>query len=179
MREKAGQMTMPDRPGGPSFLKAAIWIGFAIIVVHNVEEYLTIGRFLDNHRGKFPALFGVMTAERFTISLAIFTFLALFIYWAAAKSRPGSSWVTLALGVQVAMGVNAIQHAVTALLVRSYAPGLVLGLGACLPYAFFVARLAIRERWTTPRSLTIASIALILLTPFLLMAIHSIAAFLS
>src|SRR5512138_2456586 len=92
-RVPANRLDRPGRAGHnrpmrrPS-LPALLWIAFAIIVAHNLEEGLTMGAFLETHRGWLPSFLSGMTGARFAISLVIVTLLALLATWAGARSSP-------------------------------------------------------------------------------------------
>jgi hypothetical protein len=157
----------------------ALWLSFAIVVVHNVEEHLTMGRFLAVHRDRLPPLMGAMTGDRFTASLIIATLLFFLATWAAARSRLMGRWLVLAIALQIGLALNACQHAAVAVWAGSYAPGCVTGLGLCLPYAVYLVRRAVREEWVPVKPLVLTALAVAVLTAPLVAGMHALAALIS
>jgi hypothetical protein len=152
----------------------ALWLSLVVVSLHNLEEHLTMGSFLAAHRDELPSILRPMTGERFAVSLVIFTLLALVVTWAAARSRPNGPWLVLAIALQAGFGVNALQHAGIAVWAGGYAPGVVTGLGLCLPYAVYLVRRAVRDGWVAVKPLMLASAAVILLSAPILMAVHAV-----
>jgi hypothetical protein len=154
--------------------RKAIWLSFVVLALHNVEEYLTIGGFLDAYRDRLPAFLRSMNEERFAVSLVIVTLFALLVCWAAARGRPKGGWLTLATAAQVGLGFNGIQHAAIAAWVRGYAPGVVTGVTLCLPYAVYLIRRAVREEWVGLWPLCLTALVLLVLEAPALMAMHAL-----
>lgn len=144
-----GRLTVP----------AALWTGFAILVIHNVEEVLTMGRFLDEQRARLSGVIGDMTGGRFAFSVIVITLLFLAISIAGARSRPRHFGLVLAVAMQIPMGFNGLCHAAMAAWTGGYSPGAVSGLLLSFPYAIFLVRYALREGWVTVKPLWLTALA--------------------
>ncbi len=155
-------------------IPALLWIGFAIVVVHNFEEWLMMGRFLDAHRSLLPSFLSGMTRERFTISLAIVTLIALVMTWAGARSRPNSLALVAVVAMQTVMTINAVQHAAMTVWARGYVPGTASAMLIVVPFAFYLVRRALRERSVAVKPFVLASaVEAVLLVP-LLLGVHAV-----
>jgi hypothetical protein len=155
-------------------VRAALWLGFVIIVVHNIEEYLAMGPFLAAHRDQLPAFLRSMTGEQFAVSLVIATLLGFFVIWFAARSRMNGPWLVLAIAFQVGLVLNALQHAVVGVWAGGYAPGVVTGLLLNLPYAVYLIRRALREGWVRIKPLIITALVVLVLMAPLVLGIHAL-----
>lgn len=156
--------------------RAAIWLGFGLVLLHNLEELLTMSSFLARRGDLLPSLLRSMTGARFALSLVLATLLMLAATCAAARSRVGGPWLVLGIALHVGLGVNAIQHGAIAAWTRGYAPGVVSALALILPYSVYLASRALRERWVTGRALVGAAAAVVALTIPLILLLHALSA---
>jgi len=148
----------------------AIWVGFGIVLLHNLEELFTMGHFLAAHREELPSFLRPISGEQFSVSLAIFTAMALVATVAAARRHQQGSWLLLVIAMHVSLGVNALPHAATAAWVRGYIHRLGTG-----PSILDLPRAACcRDCWVTVRSMCLTATALIAFTLPFLMGLHFI-----
>ena len=154
--------------------RTTLWLGFAVILLHTLEEYVTMGAFLAAHRDAIPSPLRAMTGERFAVSLAIATLLFLVVTWAGVRSRPKGPSVVLAIALYGVMAVNALQHAAVASWAGGYAPGIVTGLALVLPFAIYLVRRALQEGWVAVKPLLFTAAVALLLAPLFLVGIHAL-----
>ncbi len=159
-----GRLTVP----------AALWTGFAILVIHNVEEALTMGRFLDEQGARLPGVISDVTGGRFAFSVIVITLLFLAIFFAGARSRPRQFGLVLAVAMQILMGINGLCHAATAAWAGGYAPGAVSGLLLSFPYAVFLVRYALREGWVTGKPLWLTALASGTVSLLIIVGLHAL-----
>lgn len=129
-----------------------LWLIPAALAIHNVEEAITIPRYLPLARERLPefagAIAGQLEASTLQRALVWVTLLAVVVIaWAAC--RPESvlaRWCALAL--QSVVALNVVSHAIVSVaFLRGYAPGLVTALALNAPFSIHLFGRARRERW--------------------------------
>jgi hypothetical protein len=133
------------------------WLVPIIFTVHNLEEALTIPRFINDLPTRLPAfmqkMVPVVNYSQFKIALVIVTvlpYLFVLLYQLSDHKRLPSY---LLLGTQMVMLINVFSHIGTALLMGSYAPGIVTALLLNLPFSIYLFRRALREAWIGKKGL--------------------------
>lgn len=117
------------------------------LLVHNLEEALTIGSALPLARELLPARLGLApllpSAERYQLALAAIT-LSAFALLAWARHARAAGYALVAL--QAAMVLNVAAHAAAATGAGRYVPGVVTAAALQLPLGFLVFRALGRAR---------------------------------
>lgn len=152
-------------------LPRAVFLVVPLLVLHNLEEGLTIGRFLGANAAALQAKFTVAlpTPHQFFVALAVVTALPLaaLLVWRLRNGRFPLLEVLLAL--QAVMLLNVAAHVAQALLTRGYVPGLATAVLLNLPFSLYLFHRAFWERWVSRKLLaTLVPIALVVHGPVLM-----------
>lgn len=133
----------------PSSLKKLILLFPFLYLLHDIEEIVTVEKFLSSHSDIIP--FHVTAVE---FSLA-FTLLWLVASIGCFKAAAGRSFLGMKPVVFVSFLIpgillaNGIGHLFQFTFFRSYVPGIVTSLLIIFPYSFFTAKQLIAERLLT------------------------------
>jgi uncharacterized protein with HXXEE motif len=147
-------VTVPVRQTAPDSL---IWGVPGAVLMHNVEEALTIARYApsalallpDATRRSMPSLEYMYVYVALLVATAIPIGLALL-----ARRRASGGWATYGLLLVAAvMLVNVVWHLAVALAVRGYAPGVVTAVVVNLPVMALGLRWARRGAWLSKGAL--------------------------
>lgn len=153
-----------------------LWLGPVAFLVHDAEEWLTLGPWLAANGARLPAgaqrVFAPVTPQGF--ALGVLVLLAGFVAVTAhgvQRARAGRrAWPWLV--VAGAFVANGLTHAAQALVLRGYVPGLVTALGVSVPYGWAAARAYRRAGLASWRQLALAGAAgLLLQAPLALAAL--------
>lgn len=88
------------------------------------------------------------------IALAVVSLLTVVIAIAVSRNPNGRWGLWFLLVIEATMAINAVSHALLALLLfRGYAPGVVTALVVNIPFAAYCFRRASRENWVSSRAL--------------------------
>jgi hypothetical protein len=127
-----------------------LWLVPIIFAVHNLEEGLTIGRYLPRVRARLPArlrtAFAGLDSRRYAFLLVAITLTAFLIAAFGDLAAPGAAGYAL-LALQATMLVNVVSHVAAALLLRGYGPGLVTALALNLPFSLILLNTAWNAAW--------------------------------
>jgi hypothetical protein len=138
-----------DRGPVPSSLKKLILLFPLLYLLHDIEEILTVEKFLSSHSDIIP--FHVTAAE---FSLA-FTLLWVLASIGCFKAAAGRSFLGMNPVVFVSFLIsgillaNGIGHLFQFIFFKGYVPGIVTSLVIIFPYSFFTAKQLIAERLLT------------------------------
>ena len=117
------------------------------LLLHNLEEALTMRAALPQMQGKWSAFLGrpvsLPSAHQYDVALVLITAFA-FALWLAAGRWSGAATALVAL--QVVMAVNVLTHVAGAVLLGGYAPGLVTAVLVEAPVSVILFRRLRRER---------------------------------
>jgi hypothetical protein len=140
-----------------------------LLVLHNVEEALTMRRFLAAHAQQdLPSFVERPDAAQFAWALALVTALALLLPPLARRLGGAPARQGVLLGMQAVMLLNVLSHVGLAAWVRGYAPGLVTALALTLPFSLYLFHRAFWERWVARRLLAaLVPVALLVHGPLL------------
>jgi hypothetical protein len=139
--------------------------------VHNLEEGLTVGRFLPHVRahlpGRLKALVAGLDSRRYAVLLVTTTVAAFLVAAFGDLAAPGLAGYLL-LALQATMLVNVLAHIAGAVMLRGYAPGLVTALAINLPFSLILLSTAWHAQWYPHTALLwLAPLALLLHGPVL------------
>jgi hypothetical protein len=135
-------------PAGRSAPRTLVWGVPAAVLVHNVEEALTVGRYTPAVLALVPDAVRRLMPSRQYIYVALVVATAIPIGFALVAHRDRRSSATYGLLLVAAvMLVNAVWHSVAAALLGGYAPGAVTAVAVNLPVMALALRWARRERW--------------------------------
>ncbi|MDQ3998430.1 MAG: HXXEE domain-containing protein [Gemmatimonadota bacterium] len=144
-------------PPGRSAPGSLLWGVPTAVLVHNVEEALTVGRYTPAVLALVPdAVRRLMPSSQYiyVIYVALVVATAIPIAFALVARRDRRSWATYGLLLVAAvMLVNAVWHSVAAVLLGGYAPGVVTAVAINLPVMALVLRWARRESWLSKGAL--------------------------
>jgi len=138
-------------PRGP------LWLVPLLLFLHNLEEALTLPRYLAVAQARAPELLHTLVATvsypSFLWALLVATLLPLAVVaWAA--THPAARWAHwLTAVVQAVFALNVLVHLAAAVALRGYAPGLLTAVLVNLPFSVAFFTRAARERWLTRRAL--------------------------
>jgi hypothetical protein len=133
---------------GRSAPHALIWGVPAAVLVHNVEEALTVGRYTPAVLALVPDAVRRLMPSRQYIYVALVVATAIPIGLALVARRDRRGWATYGLLLVAAvMLVNVVWHAVAAALLGGYAAGAVTAVAVNLPVMALSLRWARRESW--------------------------------
>jgi hypothetical protein len=152
-----------------------IRLGPVAFLVHDGEEIATIQPWLDEHRVLLPTVVQPLSHFRTTFfAIGVAVLFAGFLVAAAhgdRLARAGRPSLIL-LVVTGAFVANGVTHLAQAAYVRGYVPGLVTALLVSLPYGVGFARAYLSAGLASPRALTAAYAAgLVLQLPLALAAL--------
>lgn len=131
------------------------WLGFAVILLHNLEEGVTAPKWIAAHAEDLRIRFGLeripaADAGAFYTSLTVLTLVILF--WIAAASRaPERGFGVYSLTFLFALFFcNAlVPHLAGAVLLGSYVPGVLTAVLLVIPFTILWSVRALRERWVS------------------------------
>jgi len=144
----ASEQTQPaERTLSRNVVLALIGVTLAL---HTAEEYLafplamsSLGRQLP---GWLPAPALRHGVTNLHVALVLGTVLpCMVITWAIVSRSHG--FLIASLFVEAVLLVNAVAHMLTALVARSYVPGLITAVLINLPFGIYVFRRAVRDHW--------------------------------
>jgi hypothetical protein len=133
--------------------KALLWLVPVFLTIHNLEEAVVMPAFLERRNASVPgSMRGILppvTYKQFLIALVIITITPYLVtlFWL----RRGWA-VYLLVGFQVVMLINVFAHALMALFLRGYAPGLITALLINLPFSLYLLKRAVDERWVSKKA---------------------------
>jgi len=133
------------------------WIGFAVILLHNLEEAITAPRWIAAHAQELQARFGLertpaANAGVFYTSLTVLTIVILLWIAAASRARERSFGVYSLVFLFAVFFCNAlIPHIAGAVLLRGYVPGVVTAALLVIPFVTSWSIRAFREGWVSTR----------------------------
>ena len=127
-----------------------LWLVPVFFAIHNLEEGLTIGRYLPLVRARMPArlrsLFANLDSRRYAVLLIAITLAAFLIAALGDLAAPGTAGYAL-IALQATMLVNVVSHVAGALLLRGYGPGLITALAINLPFSLILLNTAWDAAW--------------------------------
>jgi hypothetical protein len=128
-----------------------LWLIPVCFTFHNLEEALTIPRFLAALLARLPAsiqkIVPVVNYSQYLIALMIVTILPYLFILAYQFSHKKRLPLYLLLGTQMVVFINVFSHVSMAVLLRGYAPGVVTALLVNLPFSIYLFHRALREAW--------------------------------
>ena len=120
------------------------------LALHNGEEFFAFPIFLPSLGHRMPSWMPSPATQHnianLRIALIFATVLPCIVIACAIITRI-HGFLIASLFVEVILLVNAFAHTLTALLLRSYVPGLVTAILINLPFGIYVFRRSIREGW--------------------------------
>jgi hypothetical protein len=137
-------------------LTAAIWAFPVAFLAHDIEECLGISAFSQEHLASLPLpeTFKTLvesTTTSFAASIAVIFALLMVITFLAWRARkPGLAMTVYALFV-AAILVNTMMHALQALYLVSYVPGLVFAIVVALPVSAYILYRLVAEKMILSR----------------------------
>lgn len=124
------------------------WLFPIAVMLHNGEEAIWMPGWDVRHAVTLPI--HPPPAVEIRLALIVLTVAAFAITYLSAGRGPQSFWAYLLFGYIVAMLANVfVPHVPTAVIFRSYAPGVVTAVLINLPVMIYLAVLAVRERWVS------------------------------
>lgn len=114
-----------------------IWAFPLAFVVHDLEEILTMERFVQKNRERFPKPlrgFAAITTLQFTIGVTILFALILLALFLATRPQRDMTLFTICLAIFL---LHVITHVALSFFFRSYTPGLVTAVLVVLPYSLY------------------------------------------
>jgi hypothetical protein len=132
--------------------RQVLWLVPTLLAVHNAEEALFFPRYLPFVLARLPAGWQAVAAPLTTgqvwSALAAVTGVAFAVAWWAYRRPDSQAALWLLLLIQSAVLLNAVWHAVIAVvLFGGYAPGLATALALNLPFSLYLLRRVVREQW--------------------------------
>jgi len=120
------------------------------LALHDAEEFFAFPLFLPTLGRRMPSWMPSPATQHnianLRIALIFATLLPCIVIACAIVTRI-HGFLLASLFVEVILLVNAFAHTLTALLLRSYVPGLVTAILINLPFGIYVFRRSIREGW--------------------------------
>jgi hypothetical protein len=125
------------------------------MTIHNLEEALSMPAFLPARNLSIPdtlrSLLPPITYRQFLIALIIVSIIPYLIALFGRLDGENGKGVCLLLGVQVVMLINVFAHAMMAVVMRGYTPGVITAFAVNLPFSVYLLRRAVKERWVPRR----------------------------
>ena len=150
-----------------------LWLAPLLLVLHNIEEYLTMPTFISRHGQDLPAFISniMMSREQFSVALIIVTLLAfLFTFWGSQGEANGIG-MFLAVTTQAVLLINAVQHIVASIWLRNYTPGVLTAIILYLPLVSYLTIRALKEGYVSKKLVIYAFIlGTAILLPIILLA---------
>ncbi|MFZ2538734.1 MAG: HXXEE domain-containing protein [Oscillospiraceae bacterium] len=154
--------------------RKALWLATLLLVVHNVEEFMTMPPFISRHGQDLPTLIRkatAMSSEQFSVALIIVTLFAfLFTFW-GSNSEANGTGMFLAITTQIILLINAVQHIIASIWLGIYTPGVLTAIILYLPLLSYLILRALKEGYIS-KKLIIYSFILgtFMLLPIILLA---------
>ncbi len=114
-----------------------IWLFPLAFLVHDLEEILTMERFIRMNRERFPKLLqrvAPITTTQFTIGVTILFVLTMWASFLATRSPRDMNWLTICLAIFL---LHVVTHVAQTLLLHSYTPGVITAVLVVLPYSLY------------------------------------------
>lgn len=127
-------LTALDRQASTSVV---IWLFPLAFLVHDLEEILTMERFVRLNRDRFPKLVqrvASITTTQFTIGVTILFVITIWASFLATRSPRDLSWLTICLAIFL---LHVCTHVAQPLLLRTYTPGAITAVLVVLPYSLY------------------------------------------
>ncbi len=133
----------------PRWLRPAILASPLVFLVHDLEEYVTQRPWLEAAGELIPELVRarIPSLEVYAWAFSILFVVQLATALAAARPSPGRAIALLFGTLVMARLANVITHAVQALLLAGYVPGLITGVIIVAPFALLLTRGMLRRGW--------------------------------
>ncbi len=147
-----------------------LWLSLIVFMLHNVEEYLTMPFFIENHWHSIPSIpaqfIKPVSPEIFLVMLIEVTLLVSFFTYLGTVSRPNSRGMFMAMAVvNGGLLVNGLQHLAATVLLQTFTPGSITSILLLIPFSIYLIRQALVERQITIKlwgwSMVLGSILLI------------------
>ncbi len=134
-----------------------LWLSLFGLILHNLEEYLTMPSFVSNRWQSLPHIatqfITPVPNDVFFIMLIEVTILAAIVTYWGTKSAPNSTGMILAMSVVTsALLFNGLHHFSATLLLQVYTPGVISSL-LLIPFAVYICRRAFVEGQITSKLL--------------------------
>ncbi len=154
--------------------RKALWLAPLLLVIHNIEEYLTMPTFISRHGQDLPAFIGnslAISSEQFSIALMIVTLLAFLFTFLGSIGEANGICIFLAITTQAVLLINAVQHIVASIWLRNYIPGVLSSIVLYLPLLSYSILRALKEGYVSKKMIIYSFIlGLSLLLPIILLA---------
>ncbi|MGJ7922837.1 HXXEE domain-containing protein [Neobacillus sp. LXY-4] len=130
-------------------LNRFIWLFPVLFLIHDIEEIVTIEKFLSVHSDVIPIK---ITAIEFTVAFIMLWLIAFFGCFQSAKQRPflGMRPITffsfLVPGILLANGIG---HVFQFIFFQSYVPGVFTSVIIIFPYSFVSLKFLLKEELLT------------------------------
>jgi hypothetical protein len=149
-----------------------------VFALHSVEEGAAISRALPRLHAQLPAAAREWTAAalspaRFQLVLAVITAAMFVLTFSGPLDARGARRGYVLLVIVATLLLNVASHTITAVMSRSYVPGLVTALAINLPFCASVLHRAWHDRWYRRRTLALlAPLAVLVHGPALIAVVR-------
>ena len=151
-------------PATPQPVRSLLWLVPLAMVVHNIEEAVSLHASLPAIRAAVSTRLGdatrIPSEPQYFAALVLVTLVPLVLYWWARHSSTGAFALFV---VQITMGLNVLAHVGGAVLLGGYVPGLISALLVQAPLALVLGTRAANARWLTSRQWLIVVLLAVLL----------------
>lgn len=136
--------------------KTLLGMALIVFIFHNLEEYLTMPAFIENHWQVVPAfasqLIHPVSSQVFLIMLIEVTLIAAIFIYLGTVSLPNSIGMFLGMAmVNAVLLVNGLQHLISAIWLQTFTPGSITSILLLIPLWIYVMRQAWFEKQITRR----------------------------
>ncbi|MDD3364061.1 MAG: HXXEE domain-containing protein [Syntrophomonas sp.] len=153
--------------------RQAMWLAPLLLIIHNLEEYLTMSAFISRHLEDLPAFYKkmAMSSEQFTQALIIVTVLAVLLTFGGSISEANGIGMLLAVTTQAGLLINAVQHIAASIWLGTYTPGVITSIFLYLPVISYLILRAFREGYISKKLIIYSFIlGIAMLLPVILLA---------
>ncbi|MED4728293.1 hypothetical protein D1872_225710 [compost metagenome] len=155
-----------------SKLNRLIWLFPPLYLIHDIEEILTVEKFLVKHSNVLPIS---ITTLQFTFAFFLLWILTLLGCYKASKKRRFLGMEAYTFFSFLVPGIflaNGIGHLLQFILFQCYVPGIITSILVIYPYSFFTLKHLLNENLlTTRRFLLFLFLGFILQAPFAFVAL--------
>jgi hypothetical protein len=139
-------------------LKLGLWLTLVVVTVHNVEESLTMRRFVETHGHALPSVVAgtarSLAGGAFWPTVLVVTLVGAALLWVGTSRGRCIFWAMV--WVSGALLVNGLQHVAVSVHFRELAPGVRTSVALLLPSAVYLFRRALAERQTDAMQLSLS-----------------------
>jgi hypothetical protein len=149
-----------------------VWLFPFLFLIHDIEEMITIERFIDNHSDIIPLS---ITTLQFTVAFCLLWVLTIIACYKISHNRPFLGMEPITLFSFIVPGIflaNGVGHVLQMIYFQSYVPGIITAVVIIFPYSLYALKqLLAKKLLSVKKFIRFVIIGFVLQAPFALLAL--------